>query len=140
MFFKAYLIALPVFLAIDFIWLSLIANNFYSQYLGYLLKSNVNFAAAGLFYLLFVVGLIVFSILPALEKSSSRKAMVLGALFGLISYATYDLTNLATIKDWPLIVTVVDMIWGTVLGGSVSFISYLIIKKLFIPDAKKNVN
>lgn len=140
MFFKAYLIALPVFLAIDFIWLSLIANNFYSQYLGYLLKTNVNFAAAGLFYLLFVVGLIVFSILPALEKSSSRKAMVLGALFGLISYATYDLTNLATIKDWPLIVTVVDMIWGTVLGGSVSFISYLIIKKLFIPDAKKNVN
>lgn len=140
MFFKAYLIALPVFLAIDFIWLSLIANNFYSQYLGYLLKSNVNFAAAGLFYLLFVVGLVVFSILPTLEKSSSRKAMVLGALFGLISYATYDLTNLATIKDWPLIVTVVDMIWGTVLGGSVSFISYLIIKKLFISDAKKNVN
>lgn len=131
MFFKTYLIALPVFLVIDFIWLTLIASDFYSQHIGYLLKSDVNFAAAGLFYLLFVVGLVVFSIKPALKERSLKKAAMLGGLFGLISYATYDLTNLATIKDWPLVVTVVDMIWGTLLGGSVSMISYLIIKKLF---------
>jgi uncharacterized membrane protein len=130
MFIKSYLITLPVFLAIDLIWLSLIAKNFYAQYLGYLMKTNVDFVAAGLFYLLFVVGLVVFSVLPALEKKSWKKAFFLGALLGLISYATYDLTNLATIKDWPLLVTIVDMVWGTILGASVSLISYLIIKKI----------
>jgi len=129
MFLKVYLITLPVFLAIDFVWLSLIARKFYAQYLGYLMKSNVNFVAAGLFYLLFVVGLVVFSVLPALEKNSWTQALFLGALLGLISYATYDLTNLATIKDWPLLVTIVDIIWGTVLGASVSLISYLIASK-----------
>ncbi|MFH1601403.1 MAG: DUF2177 family protein [Candidatus Shapirobacteria bacterium] len=130
MFIKAYLITLPVFLAIDFVWLTLIAKNFYAKYLGYLMKTNVNFAAAGLFYLLFVVGLVVFSVLPALEKNSWTQALFLGALLGLISYATYDLTNLATIKDWPLIVTIVDIVWGTVLGASVSLASYFIITKI----------
>ena len=130
MFIKAYFITLPVFLAIDLVWLTLISRQFYAQYLGYLMKTNVNFAAAGLFYLLFVVGLVVFSIMPALEKTSWTQALVLGALLGLISYATYDLTNLATIKDWPLLVTVVDMVWGTVLGALVSLISYFIITKI----------
>ncbi|MBU1126854.1 MAG: DUF2177 family protein [Patescibacteria group bacterium] len=130
MFLKAYLITLPVFLAIDLVWLSLIARKFYAQYLSYLMKTNVNFVAAGLFYLLFVVGLVVFSILPALEKNSWTQALFLGALLGLISYATYDLTNLATIKDWPVVVTVVDMVWGAVLGASVSLASYFIITKI----------
>ncbi len=130
MFIKAYFITLPVFLAIDFVWLTLIARKFYAQYLGYIMKSNVNFAAAGLFYLLFVVGLVVFSVLPALEKGSWVQALLLGALLGLISYATYDLTNLATIKDWPLLVTVVDMIWGTFLGATVSVVSYFILSKI----------
>lgn len=139
MFLKLYLTALPVFLVIDFIWLSLIANKFYSQHLGYLLKANVDFLAAGLFYLLFVVGLVVFSIQPALEKKSLKKAATLGALFGLISYATYDLTNQATIKDWPVIVTVVDLIWGAFLGSTVSLISYLLLQKWFASNSKKNV-
>jgi uncharacterized membrane protein len=130
MFLKAYLITLPVFLAIDLVWLSLIARKFYAQHLGYLMKTNVNFMAAGLFYLLFVVGLVVFSVLPALEKNSWTHAFFLGALLGLISYATYDLTNLATIKDWPLVVTIVDMAWGAVLGASVSLISYYIVSKI----------
>lgn len=130
MFLKIYLITLPVFLAIDFVWLTLIARKFYAQHLGYLMKTNVNYAAAGLFYLLFVVGLVVFSVLPALEKSSWTQALFLGALLGLISYATYDLTNLATVKDWPLIVTIVDMVWGIVLGASVSLISYCIATKI----------
>ncbi|MBU0572485.1 DUF2177 family protein [Patescibacteria group bacterium] len=130
MFLKAYLITLPVFLAIDLVWLSLIARKFYAQYLGYLMKANVNFIAAGLFYLLFVVGLVVFSVLPALEKNSWTQALFLGALLGFVSYATYDLTNLATIKDWPLIVTIVDMLWGTVLGASVSLVSYFIVTKI----------
>jgi len=130
MFIKTYLITLFVFLGIDLVWLSLIAKNFYAQYLGYLMKKDVNVAAAGLFYLLFVVGLVVFSVLPALEKNSWVQALALGALLGLISYATYDLTNLATIKDWPLIVTIVDMVWGTVLGASVSLVSYFIITRI----------
>ena len=130
MFIKTYLVTLPVFLAIDMIWLSLVAKNFYAQYLGYLMKTDVNFIAAGMFYLLFVVGLVVFSILPALEKNSWTQALFLGALLGLISYSTYDLTNLATIKDWPLLVTIVDMLWGTALGASVSMISYFIVSKI----------
>jgi uncharacterized membrane protein len=130
MFLKTYLITLPVFLTIDLVWLSLIARKFYAQYLGYLMKTNVNFLAAGLFYLLFVVGLVVFSVLPALEKDSWTQALFLGALLGLVSYATYDLTNLATIKDWPLVVTIVDMVWGTVLGASVSLVSYYIATKI----------
>ncbi|MBU4210424.1 DUF2177 family protein [Patescibacteria group bacterium] len=130
MFIKTYLITLPVFLAIDLVWLSLIARKFYAQHLGYLMKTNVNFVAAGLFYLLFVVGLVIFSVLPALEKNSWTQALFLGALLGLISYATYDLTNLATIKDWPLVVTIVDMVWGTVLGTSVSLVSYFIVSKI----------
>ena len=131
MFFKTYLVTLPVFLAVDFVWLTLIARNFYAQYLGYLMKTNVNYAAAGVFYLLFVVGLVVFAVLPALEKNSWVQAIFLGGLLGLISYATYDLTNLATIKDWPLLVTAVDMVWGAVLGASVSLASYLMSARLF---------
>ncbi len=130
MFIKAYFITLPVFLAIDMVWLTIISRKFYAQQLGYLMKTNVNLVAAGLFYLLFVVGLVVFSVLPALEKSSWSQALFLGALLGLISYATYDLTNLATVKDWPLVVTIVDMVWGTILGASVSLISYFIVSKI----------
>lgn len=130
MFLKSYLITLPIFLAIDLVWLSLIARNFYALHLGYLMKTNINFAAAGVFYLLFVVGLVVFAVLPALEKNSWTQALFLGALLGLVSYATYDLTNLSTIKDWPLIVTIVDMAWGTVLGGLVSVISYFVVSKI----------
>ncbi|MFC1790791.1 DUF2177 family protein [Patescibacteria group bacterium] len=130
MFFKTYLITLPVFLAIDLVWLSLIARKFYAQYLGYLMKTNVNFVAAGLFYLLFVVGLVVLAVIPALEKNSWIQALFLGALLGLVSYATYDLTNLATIKNWPLVVTIVDMVWGAVLGASVSLVSYFVVSKI----------
>lgn len=131
MFLKTYLVTLPVFLAIDMVWLIIISKKFYAQHLGYLMKTNVNFVAAGLFYLLFVVGLVVFSVSPALEKNSWLQALLLGALLGLISYATYDLTNLATIKDWPLVVTIVDIIWGTVLGALVSLVSYFIVTKLY---------
>lgn len=130
MFIKTYLITLPVFLAIDFVWLTFIANKFYSKYLGYLMTDKVNFAAAGIFYLLFVVGLVVFAIVPALQKNSWTEALLLGALLGLVSYATYDLTNLATIKDWPLLVTIIDLIWGTVLGASVSVISYFVSSRI----------
>ncbi len=130
MFLKLYAIALPVFFAIDMIWLGLIAKNFYRSQIGTLMKSDVNWTAAITFYLIFIVGLIVFVISPAVEKNSWTHALLFGALFGFVCYATYDLTNLAVAKDWPLLVTLVDMAWGAVLAASVSTITYLIAHKL----------
>jgi uncharacterized membrane protein len=121
-----YLITLAVFFLIAMIWLGVVAKGFYRRHLGPLMSPKVNWAAAILFYLLFIVGLVVFVIRPALAAGKPLQALFMGALLGLVSYATYDLTNLATLKDWPLVVTVVDLIWGAVLGGSVSFIAALI--------------
>jgi len=126
MFIKLFLIALPVFFVIDMIWLVLVAKKFYNRHLGFLMRPDINWYAAGLFYLLFIAGLVVFVISPAVEKHSLLHALLYGALFGLITYATYDLTNLATLRDWPMLVTVVDLLWGMVLSASVSFITYLI--------------
>ena len=130
MFFRLYTIAFPVFLAIDMVWLVLVAKNFYAKHLGFLMSPTVNWMAAILFYLLFVVGIVLFVVIPALKQQSWSYALLFGVLFGLISYATYDLTNLATIKNWPLIVTVVDMIWGTTLSALISVITYMIAKKI----------
>ena len=121
-----YLITLAVFFLIDMIWLGVVAKGFYRRHLGPMLSPKVNWAAAILFYLLFIVGLLVFVIKPALISGEPLKALYFGALLGLISYATYDLSNLATLKDWPLVVTIVDLIWGSVLGGAVSFVSVLL--------------
>jgi uncharacterized membrane protein len=121
-----YLITLVVFFLIDMVWLGVVAKGFYRKHLGAMLSPKVNWAAAILFYLLFIVGLLVFVIKPALLSGEPLKALFLGALLGLISYATYDLSNLATLKDWPLVVTVVDLIWGSVLGGAVSFVAVLL--------------
>jgi uncharacterized membrane protein len=130
MFIKLYLIALPVFFLIDMIWLGLVAKSFYANQIGHLLKPEVNWVAAIIFYLLFIVGLIVFVVSPAMEAGSWKHAVVYVALFGLITYATYDLTNLALAKDWPLLVTIVDLIWGAFLAASVSTITFLIASKL----------
>ncbi len=132
MFTKLFAIALPVFFAIDMVWLGLISKNFYAKHIGALLKPDVNWVAAILFYLLFIVGLVVFVIMPAFEKQSWIHALLFGALFGLVCYATYDLTNLAVAKDWPVIVTVVDLIWGAVLAGSVATVTYVIAEKLWL--------
>lgn len=129
MFVKLYIIALPLFLIIDMIWLGFIAKNFYAKHIGFIMTDQVNWVAAIIFYLLFIVGLVLFVINPALLKESVTHALLLGALFGLITYATYDLTNLATLKDWPLIVTIVDLVWGAFIGGSVSALTYLIVTK-----------
>ncbi len=130
MFIKLYLIALPIFIGIDMAWLGLIAKNFYQEQIGFLMKSNINFPAAIIFYLLFIAGLILFVINPAMEKHSWLHALLFGALFGLITYATYDLTNLASIKDWPILVTIVDLIWGTVVASLVSLLTYFIATKI----------
>lgn len=126
-----YLLTIPVFFLTDMLWLGVLAKGFYQDKLGGFL-GPVNWTAAIIFYLIFIVGILIFAVAPALESQSLAKAVVLGALFGFFTYATYDLTNLATLKDWPVIVVVVDIIWGAVLSGSVAAVSYLIGKSLFL--------
>ena len=122
---KLYLATLVAFFAIDLVWLGLVARTFYRKHLGFLMAPSPNWPAAVLFYLLFVGGILVFVVVPGLESGSLVTTLVRGALFGLITYATYDLTNLATLKDWPVILTIVDLIWGTVLSTAVSFAGYM---------------
>jgi uncharacterized membrane protein len=120
-----YLITLAIFFAIDMVWLTVVAKTFYRKHLGYLMAPKVGWPAALLFYLLFIAGLVVFAVRPGLAAGPPAKALLLGAFLGLISYATYDLTNQATVRDWPVVVTVVDLVWGTTLGGLVSWLSAL---------------
>lgn len=131
MFIKLYAIALSVFFALDMVWLGLVAKNFYREQIGKLMKPDINWGAAIIFYLIFIGGLVVFVIAPAMEKGSWKHALLFGALFGLVCYATYDLTNLALAKDWPLLVTIVDLAWGAVLSASVSIATYLIATKIW---------
>jgi uncharacterized membrane protein len=128
---KSYVSAFLVFFAIDMLWLGLIAKNFYSAKLGHLMTPKVLWTPAFIFYMLFVAGILFFVVFPALQKGSWTYALGAGALFGLITYATYDLTNLATLKDWPLVVTLVDLVWGSVLSASTATLSFLIINKFF---------
>jgi uncharacterized membrane protein len=130
MFLKLYLIALPIFLGIDMVWLTLIAKNFYAKQIGYLMAKNPNLLAALIFYLIFIAGLVFFVITPALEKKMWTQALLAGAFFGLVTYATYDLTNLATVKDWPIVITIIDLIWGTAVAAIVSTITYFIALKI----------
>ena len=124
-FFKMYLIAFVVFLAIDALWLGLVAPKFYKSQIGHLMAEKPNFVAAGIFYLLFIVGLVYF-IKPGIDTGELGKALLAGAIFGFMAYATYDLTNLATLKDWPITVTIVDLIWGTLLSSTITLLTYLI--------------
>lgn len=125
-----YLITVPIFFAIDLFWLGVVARDFYQERLGYLMKPRVDWIAAILFYLVFIIGIVIFAIKPALELRSAMHALLWGALFGFFTYATYDLTNLATVRDWPLIVTVVDLVWGTVLCAAVAWAGYSLSARL----------
>lgn len=125
---KVYLVAFLVFLVIDAIWLGLVAPKFYKNYIGHLMAEKPNFIVAAIFYLIFLVGLTYFVLNPALESGDMKQLIMSAALFGFVTYATYDLTNMATLKDWPWIVTVVDMVWGTVLSTAVSLITFFILR------------
>lgn len=130
MWLKLYGIALPVFLAIDLLWLGVVAKRFYREQIGWLLADKPNWMAAVLFYLLFVAGIVFFVVAPALEKGSWRHALFAGAAFGLVTYAAYDLTNQALTRDWPVLVTAVDLAWGAVLTAMVSLATFAIARKL----------
>lgn len=121
-FLTLYVLSVPVFFAIDMVWLGFVASNFYKSRIGHLM-GEINWPAAIIFYLVFLVGLTLFATYPAIVKDSLSYALLWGALFGFFTYATYDLTNLSTLRDWPLSVTLVDMLWGTILGASVSAVT-----------------
>jgi uncharacterized membrane protein len=123
---KLYFATLAAFLVIDLTWLGLVARSFYRKHLGYLMTSSPNWYAAFLFYLLFVGGILVFVVLPGLKEGSLKITLLRAALFGLVAYATYDLTNLAVVKDWPVIVTVVDLVWGTAMSAVVGWAGFMV--------------
>lgn len=127
-FIKYYSVAFVVFFAIDLVWLGVVAKNMYKEHLGFIMSPNVNWVAAIGFYMVFIAGLIFFALNPAIEKNSVMYAILVGGFFGLITYATYDMTNLATLKDWPVFITVVDIIWGTVLCSLTTTVSFLVLK------------
>ncbi|HBW13266.1 MAG TPA: DUF2177 domain-containing protein [Proteiniclasticum sp.] len=129
-FLKVYALTLVIFFLVDIVWLGVISKKLYKEYLGHLMAPNVNWAAALVFYFLFIAGLVFFVIMPAIEKGDLMYAITLGAFFGLITYGTYDLTNLATLKDWPLNITIIDLIWGTFLNAATSGITYFVATSL----------
>ena len=125
---RNYFILLFIFLAIDMVWLTVIAKKLYAERLGYLMAPKANLLAALIFYLLFVVGMQFFVVNPALAAGSWKAALFPGLLFGLVTYATYDLTNLATVRDWPLLITGIDLLWGSFVTGVTSLLGFFVIR------------
>jgi uncharacterized membrane protein len=121
-----YISAALVFLPMDAVWLGLVARRFYVAEIGPLLLERPNWGVALVFYLLYLVGLVIFAMMPALATGSWRTALLYGALFGFFAYATYDLTNLATIRGFTVRVAMVDLAWGTVLSATAASVGFLI--------------
>lgn len=128
---QLFLIALPIGLLVDLLWIGVVANRFYRSELGELFAPQVNWTAALIFYAIYVAGLVFFVLSPAIVKQSLLYAVFAGAFFGLIAYATYDLTNLATVRNWPLLMSLVDIAWGVFMTAFVSGTTYLIATSFF---------
>lgn len=122
---SSYAIATVFFFAIDMLWLGVIAKKLYREKLGFILSDEVNWTAALVFYFIYIAGILFFAVYPALRDFSWQTALLNGAVLGFLCYATYDLTNMATIAKWPLQIVLIDIVWGTVLTGSVSILTYL---------------
>lgn len=126
-----YLVSAVAFSVIDFIWLAKVAPKIYRDNIGHLMADKPNVPAAIAFYSIFLIGLLVFVIIPALQKSSFAHAAIYGALFGFFTYATFDLTSNAIFKNWPFKITAIDMVWGTILCCLISIVTYTVVTKLF---------
>lgn len=122
--FVAYAVVLVAFLAIDFVWLGYVAREFYKSQMGDLLAPQPLLTPAAAFYLLYAAGLVFFAVAPGLREQSWRVALLNGAALGLIAYATYDLTNLAVVRGWPAMLSVVDLAWGACLSAAAAAIGY----------------
>jgi uncharacterized membrane protein len=132
-----YAVAAVVFLALDLVWLTLVAPGLYDHFLGDLLAESPNAAAAALFYAIFVAGLVYFVIAPAVVEGSVRTALVRGAAFGFVTYATWDLTSLAVIEGFPVGIVPIDLAWGTFLAAAVSATTYLVWRRLLTRAARR---
>ena len=116
---------------VDLLWLGIVAKNLYKKYLGFMMADRPNWVAAIAFYLIYIFGLVYFIVYPATVDGTFQTVLMNGMVFGFITYSTYDLTNLATLKGWPLTITLVDLMWGTFLGGSVSLISFIVYNLIY---------
>ncbi len=128
---KLFCLALPIMIALDASWIGVIASSFYKTGLAPFLTDHPNFLAAGAFYVFYVIGLIFFALKPALAERSFSKAVLWAAMLGFISYMLYDLTNLAAFKNWPLLLTFVDIAWGVIISAVTSGLTYIIATKVF---------
>jgi len=126
-----YILMAVFFLAMDLLWLGVIAKNFYQKQLRGFFSDKINWTAAMIFYFLFIIGIMIFAVYPAVAQDALARAVVYGVLFGFFTYATYDLTNLATLKDWPVRIVIVDMLWGMVLCGAVSAVGFWVATRVF---------
>jgi uncharacterized membrane protein len=121
-----YALTVPVFFAIDLVWLGVVAKNLYRDSIGHLMRPSPNWGVALVFYLIYIVGIIVFAVRPGLDAGSAIVALGWGAMFGFFAYMTYDLTNWSTLRDWPARIAIIDIVWGITLTGSVALASYFI--------------
>lgn len=126
----AYVATLIVFALVDFVWLGFIAKDLYRNGIGHLMAESPNWTAAVLFYLLFIVGLVFFAVAPALEIDAWPRATLHAALFGFLAYATYDLTNLATLKGWPVSIVIADLAWGAFVSAVASTAGFFITRAI----------
>jgi uncharacterized membrane protein len=126
----AFFLTTIVFFAIDIVWLGWLAKGLYQKMIGHLLSDQVNWLAAIIFYLIFISGIFIFAILPAVEKDAWKYATLYGALFGFFTYATYELTNLATLRQWPAKLVFIDIAWGIFLSASVATAGFFITRAL----------
>ena len=125
-FISAYIATIVIFLAIDFVWLKYVALTFYRTNLGDLMLDQPKLGIAAGFYLMYAAAVVVLAVLPALRANDWSTALLYGALLGMAAYGTYDITNLATLRNWPAIVSIVDWIWGTVLTGIVALLAFYV--------------
>jgi len=131
LYFKLFLSSFITFLILDFIWLGFVAKDFYARQLALYLTDNVIWSSALIFYILFNIGLLIFVIMPSIEKNSYLTLVLYAILYGLVTFATYDLTNLATVKEWPLIVSLIDMTWGMFVAFSSASVAFFANKYIF---------
>ena len=128
----AYIVALLVFLGADFVWLGTMARRLYKPTLGDILLAKASLPPTIVFYLAYPLGLVLFAINPALKAGSMSTAAMLGGLFGLFTYGTYDLTNQATVRNWTTTLSMIDMAWGTVLGALTAAIAYAVTRRFIV--------